>query len=170
MDIQGFKRPTDRFVLKELSIIAVKSDKSVQPPTFVFAPPCAWRVLPMKYRLMNAWLERHFHGIAWNTSGLPYEFARPMIKIILSIARTIYVKGEQKKMWLSRYFDTTSKAVIIDLEMLGCPSVRKLPRIRPIANCMHHCDILKYNCAAENVKSLKNWLNIYQTLCDRQIF
>ncbi|XP_015600802.1 uncharacterized protein LOC107270371 [Cephus cinctus] len=39
VDVQGFKKPSDEFVLKELSVIGVGSDFS-EPATFLFQPPC----------------------------------------------------------------------------------------------------------------------------------
>lgn len=170
VDIQGFKQPIDEFVLKEIAIMALKSDKAAEPTTFLFAPPCAWTELPVKYRVMNSWLVRNFHGISWDSGDLPYRNAKKIIAAILNPARTVYVKGLEKKRWLTSFMDESSASSIVDLETLECPSLRKLPTILPVSGCPHHSNISKFNCATENVKSLKNWLNVYHALCERNVF
>lgn len=169
IDIQGFKRPFDEFVLKEIAAIIVKADKTAQPYSILFAPPCGWTTLPKKYQIMNSWLERNFHGISWDSGDVPYETMTTIIEAFLKPARTIFVKGLEKKRWLNSFRDVSSASDIIDLETLECPSLQKLPKIFPTSQCPHHLNISKFNCAVENVKSLKSWLNVYQALCDRKV-
>lgn len=170
VDIQGFKQPIDEFVLKEFAVIAVNDEKAAQPTTLLFAPPCAWKGLPVKYRIMNSWLERNFHGLSWDSGDLIYGKAKELIEAILKPARTVYVKGLEKKRWLTSFMDESSASSIVDLETLECPSLRKLPTILPVIRCPHHSHISEFNCATENVKSLKNWLNVYHALCTRNAF
>ena len=55
VDLQGFKKPENDFVSKELAILSI-NDSSEQPMTFIFQPPCPWSNLPIKYIRMNFWL------------------------------------------------------------------------------------------------------------------
>lgn len=150
VDLQGFKVPIDEFVPKEISIVEVGSDK--KPLTLLLEPPTTWDALPDKYKTMNGWLTRNFHGIPWDSGDVSHDAARVIICAILQHARTVYVKGLEKSLWLRRF----TSMEIDDMEDLGCPSMRKLPKIS--CGCPHHSYNAKYNCANENVICLKNWL------------
>lgn len=168
VDVQGFKRPMNKFVLKEISIIAVNGDYNEEPLTLIFKPPTTWSSLPAKYKAMNAWLERNFHGLQWNSGEIAYSAAATKIRAALEGARTIYIKGLEKSLWLARIVDPSTE--IIDMETLDCPSLQQLPKISPNIGCPLHSFDSKYNCANANVKSLKKWLNVYQALCNRGVF
>lgn len=169
VDIQGFKQPINEFVLKEISIIEVNGDDSnSEPLTLFFKPPSAWNLLPAKYKASNAWLERNFHGMSWNSGNIPYDAVKNIVQAILRQARVIYVKGLEKMLWISTFVELSTE--IIDLECLGCTPLRKLPKIAANAGCIHHTFDSKYNCAKANVKSLRVWLKVYQGLCRRNFF
>lgn len=160
VDLQGFKKPINEFVLKEISIIEVGSDKIEEPLTLLFESSVSWNSLPVKYKATNLWLERNFHGISWNSGNIPCEAAKNIIQTVLQDARIIYVKGLEKKCWLTNFTDESVN--IIDMETLDCPSLKKLLKISPNARCSYHSNILNCNCASVNVKILKSWLNVYQ--------
>lgn len=164
VDLQGFKGPISEFILKEISIVRA-NDKNGEPLTLIFESPYAWDTLPAKYKTTNKWLERNFHGLSWDYGSIPYDVAKVIIQAILQRARTIYVKGCEKSSWLTSFLDLSTE--IIDMETLDCPSLQKLPKIQP--NCPHHHDS-KYNCAHENVKSMRSWFYVYRALCERGIF
>lgn len=147
VDIQGFKKPINEFVLKEISFVEVNGD--AEPMTLLFKPPTPWNFLPTKYKVMNSWLQRNFHGIQWNAGDVPYEALVTLIPSILERARTIYVKGLEKKTWLMKF----TNVEIIDMETLDCPSLRELTKNN---DCSHHYST-KYSCATENVKCLRSW-------------
>lgn len=161
VDLQGFKRPINEFVLKEISFLEVQGDGP--PLTLFFDSPSAWKSLPVKYKAMNLWLTRNYHGMSWEDGEIPYEAAETIIGAILQRARKVYVKGLEKTQWMKKF----TNAEIIDLETLDCPSLKKLPKIPP--GCSHHSFQTKHNCANANVKSLKCWLKVYQALCNRDI-
>lgn len=151
VDLQGFKRPINEFVLKEISFLEIDDKNDAEPFTLFFEPPTSWNSLPAKYKASNSWLERNFHGMKWNAGDIPYEAHQTMISDILRGARTIYVKGLEKKMWLATITDTN----IIDMETLDCPSLRNSMKKNP--KCLHHYSV-KYNCAHANVEFLRSWL------------
>lgn len=170
VDLQGFKAPQNEFILKEISIIQADEKKS-EPITLFFKSPYVWNTLPPQCKTTNKWLERNFHGISWDYGGIPYDAAKIIISCILQRARAIYVKGHEKASWLLNFLEIPRE--IIDMDTLGCPPVRKLPKVR--LNCSHHHHNrpdrnLEYSCANENVKSLRIWLYVYRALCDRGIF
>ena len=42
VDLQGFKRPINEFVLKEFAVIEVGNDDATQPINLLFEPICEW--------------------------------------------------------------------------------------------------------------------------------
>lgn len=74
---------------------------------------------------------------------------------VCRIDSKIYVKGKEKKKWLSPYFDD-----ITDLEDYDCPSIKVLRQnsARNIC-CFNHPPGWKKSCALKNVHYLKDWCN-----------
>lgn len=173
VDLQGFKQPINDFVLKEISFIeanvatADNNKRNSEPLTLFFKPPAPWNTLPTKYKAINSWLERNFHGMQWNSGDITYDAVSESIRASLKEARKIYVKGAEKRIWLMRFTD--SSVHIIDMETLDCPSLQKLPKISPNSGCLHHSFDSKYNCSNANVKSLRSWLTAYHALCKRML-
>ena len=158
VDFQGFTKPINEFVLKELAALEVNNSNNI-PVIILFEPPCDWNILPTEYKVTNSWLQRNYHGIPWSSGNSPYEAAGPIIRGILHRAHTIYVKGLEKKIWLLNLIGGTKE--IVDLDSLGCPSLKNLRKsIHKDGGCSHHRSSLltpKWNCASENVKLLKKW-------------
>lgn len=98
VDIQGFTRSSNLFVLKELTILAVADDGV--PITYLFRPPCKWVRLLEEEKRKNRWLEKKFHGIPWNSGSIPYCSLIRILNHTLRDATKIYVKGLEKKRWL----------------------------------------------------------------------
>ena len=70
VNVLGFKKPGDDFVLKELAILCL-SDNS-KPQVWLFKEPFPWKRLTDKYREENQWLENNSHGIPWSSGDLDY--------------------------------------------------------------------------------------------------
>ena len=113
--------------------------------------------LPAEYKVINSWLQRNHHGIPWSFGKSPYAAAGPIIRGILQRAHTNYVKGLEKKIWLSNLIGGTKE--IVDLDSLGCPSLKNLRKsTHKDGGCSHHRSLLltpKWNCASDNIKLLK---------------
>ena len=121
VDLQGFKRPINEFVLKEFAVVEVGNDDATQPINLLFEPICEWNALPAKYKRANSWLERNYHGLLWDSGDVPYEAAGPIICAILQHAQTIYVKGSEKINWLSNFLGSSLR--IVNLETLDYPAL-----------------------------------------------
>ena len=152
VDLQGFTKPINEFVLKELAALEVNNSNNT-PVIILFEPPCEWDILPAEYRVENSWLRRNYHGIPWSSGNSPYEAAGPIIRGILQRARTIYVKGLEKKIWLSNLIGGTKE--IIDLDSLGCPSLCACTVVR---NCWRRA-IFRFTILLSNV------LHCFQFYC-----
>lgn len=152
VDVQGFRRPINDFVVKELAVVPLNLDES--PTSFIFSPPCSWNALPPRYKSENCWLERVFHGLSWSSGEVPYADVKSTIEGALKNARSVYVKGIMKRDWLQ---DTLPTMNIIEMEdSLKCPAIQQLMKQYPTIKCDHH-HTLRNHCAIQNVTRLKRW-------------
>ena len=88
VDLQGFQRPINEFVVKELAIISLNDD--VPPIVFLFGPPIPWSDLPAKYNSVNLWLERNYHHLPWSAGELSYNDVGNVLRSALHDASTVY--------------------------------------------------------------------------------
>lgn len=150
IDVQGFKRPINEFVFKEVAVVALEDD--ALPSVYLFEPPYKWSFLPAKYRSENTWLEHNYHGMSWDCGDVPYEEVNETLYNLLRGASKVHVKGLEKKAWLDKILPN-----VYNLEDLGCPSLRKLNTNTDIS-CTNHKHAWSAQCAAHNASSLKKWL------------
>lgn len=151
VDLQGFSKSRHGFVVKEVAIL---TDGMVKPATYRFAPPFPWHDLAPEYKRKNAWLERNYIGLKWNSGSIPYNRVQDILLTHLKDVEVIYVKGHEKVMWLHELLGTFHH-VIKDLEEEGCPSLQQLKTF-----CAHHRK--KFACAEENVNVLAQWVAAQQ--------
>lgn len=100
VDIQGFQRVPNIFIFKEVAILTLQ--ESDVPLVFNFQPPTDWTNLATEEKCTARWLERNYHGIPWGSGEIPYSRLNEVIRGTLFGARFIYIKGRQKKLWLSQ--------------------------------------------------------------------
>lgn len=157
VDVQGFKKPDNKFVFKELVIISLGED--TQPTVYFFEPPYSYNILPVKYRCENGWLKRNFHGLHWDDGEIPYGDLEDVFQKSIAHAGKIFVKGVEKKSWIQEIISNP----VTNLEDIGCPSLSKLYNLTKFKPCSYHdqfvCD--KPVCAVKNVIVLKKWLLDY---------
>ena len=155
VDLQGFKRSSNRFVFKEVSVLSLQDD--AQPLVFLFKPPFAWEALLEENKSSNHWLEFNYHGLCWEHGDIIYEALQETLKKALIDSHTIFVNGFEKKHWLGEVLPE-KKFWIEDVQEYGCPSLRKLPRLENFS-CTNHIHIWKNPvCAAENTLRLREFL------------
>lgn len=160
VDVQGFKLPENKFILKELAILPVL-DKQIKPYSFSFKPPYSWENVSIKYKSINYWLERNHHDISWDSGIFEHCSIPAILYCMLKDASKIYVKGDDKKKWLETYLDASTE--IVDLVDIDCPSLRKLYEMSGIIECNHHNSRVNFSCAVINVNLLRKWLCLHFT-------
>lgn len=156
VDLQGFKRPSNVFVLKELAIV---KEGVILPISYIFKPPktCHWDDLPSKYKRQNTWLTQFHHGIDWKSGSEDYENILSILTTHLKKADDIYVKGDDKKKWLEELLHPFADQYnITNIEDLECPCLYELKREY---QCAHHTSKASYSCAVDNVKMLADWMS-----------
>ena len=99
VDMQGFRRSSNLFIVKEFAMFALEAD--ALPKVYHFLPPCTWQKLLTEEKSTNGWLELSFHGIPWHSGHIPYSDVIRIIQSSLKDIYKIYVKGLEKKRWLS---------------------------------------------------------------------
>jgi len=155
VDLQGFSEPRNSFVVKELAILCAGM---VKPLTFTFAPPFPWHDLPPEYKRRNAWVERHYTGLKWNSGTIPYNRIEDILNSNLKDIEVIYVKGREKASWLRTHLKPYHH-VIENLENDYDDDDDTIPSLRKLTNtCLHHKK--KFMCAADNVRALSQWVTL----------
>ena len=98
VDMQGFKKPGNDFVLKELAFVSLKDDDV--PIVHLFKPPFPWRKLTDKYKRENLWLELCYNGLSWNSGDWNYSEIGNLLLDAFKDAKRIFVISEIKKFQL----------------------------------------------------------------------
>lgn len=98
VDIQGFKRSSDLFVLKEFAYVEVDQDSEAR--VIIFKPPVKWKKLLKEEQRTNLWLSENHHGIKWESGWADYDDHRTIIQNNLKGFSKILVKGLDKKKFL----------------------------------------------------------------------
>ena len=100
LDIQGFQKCQNDYIVKELAILEVQD--SSMPMVFTFKPPTFWSQLSVDEKCTARWLEMSFHGIRWNSGTIPYDQLSDILHKYLKNAKKIFIKGIQKKKFLTK--------------------------------------------------------------------
>lgn len=160
LDIQGFGRFSDKFIVKELGVMYFQTNdgSNISMTRILFEPPCSWITLSKEHKNLNTYLSRYYHGIPWNTGETSYKDVEKIVKEVTRDTFYIYVKGLEKKLWIEKILNDNTKPVI-DLEELGCPSLRILQHESEVVHWHGdiHGDVPGYRCAFENVQRLRSW-------------
>nr|CAD7576769.1 unnamed protein product [Timema californicum] len=91
------------------------------------------------------------HGIPWDSGDEDYSLLEFLISRATTRAETVYIKGEEKKKFLARYFP----APVVDLYNRGSSSLKILELGRIM--CMAHSSVFNF-CYASIVWGLRDWM------------
>lgn len=152
IDFQAFRKPTNSFVIKDLAILNT-NDGSLE--LYTFKPPFEWDMLPIKYKVENRWLENHYIHKEWTAGVVEYTELERILKK-LSEAKKVYVKGDEKFVWLKNYMNN-----ICNLEGNNALALEELRKI-DVFKCNNHAYKNNYvSCAECNVKAIYVWCIFY---------
>ena len=152
IDFQAFKKPQNSFVIKDLAILNT-NDGSLK--RYTFKPPFEWDMLPIKYKIENKWLEKHYIHKEWTSGFVEYTELENVLNT-LSEAKKVYVKGDHKFAWLKNYTKN-----ICNLEGNNVLALRELRKINTF-KCNDHAYKNNYvNCVECNVKAMYLWCMFY---------
>ncbi|KAL6261999.1 hypothetical protein P5V15_007088 [Pogonomyrmex californicus] len=110
-DLQGFVVGR-RFVVKEVTVLR----KGTILSHYIFASPIPWHLLTKSDKSCASWLIANHHGLRWEDEMIPYSMAERLITtgvIDIEDKALIYVKGCQKKEWLTNMLDSDARDDVI---------------------------------------------------------
>lgn len=163
VDFQSFKSDGGDFIHKELAVVPVEGDAIID--VYLFKPPFKWDKQSSKQKRENSWIERRLTGIPWSSGRFEYDSVTEILEKSLIKAKRIYVKGFEKKKWLEERLPT-SAIKVIDMEVLGCPSLKHFHKID---ECENHSLLSESQCAGRNVNALRFWLQTYRDIFGEDI-
>lgn len=147
VDVQGFRRENNEFIIKEIAIIC-----GDQVQVLLILPPFSFHHLTYTEKMQIRWIERN-RKIFWNDGFITYDNFLMNTQPFL-VDKTIYCKGVEKATWIKNIFNHDD---VINLEYVKCPSLLSLHKeyrfCNDILNCMYHPSF----CALKNVTCLKKW-------------
>ncbi|EFN72547.1 hypothetical protein EAG_05411 [Camponotus floridanus] len=130
-----------------------------------FCAPILWNLLTKSEKSQACWLTLKHHEFHWTDGYVEYRHVKEIIHEIYRASRDlesnaavmIYVKGHEKKKWLTdiageiaEQRDLTIESIDVDYEDIG--------PLRTLAStCIYRCAYHAKNCALENVCKLHNW-------------
>ncbi|EFA13594.1 hypothetical protein TcasGA2_TC001481 [Tribolium castaneum] len=148
--------PGEHLIIKEL--VVLNTDKP-SLKFFLFKPPEDLSTLPHRYQRQADWLTYNFHGLCWSSGISEYEKLNEILHESTKDSKCIYVKGLEKKRFISNRLPDIE---VVNIEDLECPSLRYLREHFDTRCCDNHI-IKNAVCALENVQNLATWYNEYYT-------
>lgn len=134
IDVQGFKREDNKFIVKEFAAYDGKRISHV-----IFKPPFPFDMLSLDLQQQAHWLTNHHHGITWESGSTHFHLFKKTIEDITSPADRVYVKGREKAIYIRKF--TTTPVIELDEH----PSLVKME-----PNCFYHT-LKDCVCALSNV-------------------
>lgn len=155
IDIQGFRDVFDKFILKEVAVVAINTPFVGH---WIMRSPYPFAELSEKTRRENNWLSRNYHGLEWfDGEADPEYFTRKLLEIIRT-ARCIYVRGKDVKRLITCVIYSPETYIIWKKFR------RHLKKLSDASESGHRCTYhgfrtdMKFVCALQNAYKLKRWL------------
>lgn len=153
IDIQGFRDAFDKFIPKEVAVVAINASFVGH---WIMISPYPFGELPEKTRRENNWLSRNYHGLEWfDGEADPKYFTRQLQEIVRTV-RCIYVRGSEK----ARYLRNLLCRNVYNLEEVSPPFKNLSDVSEGGRRCAYHGfrTGMKFVCALQNAYKLKRWL------------
>lgn len=151
IDIQGFRDADEKFLPKEVAVVAI--DAPIVDH-WIMMPPHPFGELPEKVRRQNTWLTRNYHGIEWFDGETNPKYFTLHLREIIRHSRHIYVRGSEK----AHYLRNLLSREIYNLEGIS-PAFKNLTSEGECGQyCAHHGFRKIFHCALHNAYKLKRWL------------
>jgi len=156
VDFQAFRDDCNSFVLKEVAITSLNSEKITH---CIVKSPFHLEELSTKRKREAHWLVQNYHGISWNEGNVSAE---QMIQLLVSTtqdANQILIKGVERAKFLRKLIGKP----VFDLDEIKCPGVRYLTEQKSYFSCTfrnHSIDKIlqkNYKCSVLAVHKLKKW-------------
>lgn len=155
VDFQAFKDQKNRYILKELAILAVQSDEVAH---CLIKPPYAACKLPGGKRASIDYLTEKHHGIIWEDGYTNFTDAVALLKDVTRHAKYLYIKGSER----AKFLKLLTGKDTIDFDTLSCPKAKYLSNNSVAPDCFYYRHAPKYHCYFEacslrRVYKIKKW-------------
>lgn len=153
-DVQLLRGADGRYVIKEFALF----ETNMQRDEFKianFAPPCPEIALPPCFVTQNNYVTQNIHGLTWDSGVSPYDSLEDTLRQFTEFVTDLYIKGDEKRKLLQ---DLLPHLNVINIEKLGCPAYKKLPKLWAPCNSEIHTVNPQVTCAAKNAKRIGLWL------------
>ncbi|KYN03588.1 hypothetical protein ALC62_05561 [Cyphomyrmex costatus] len=155
VDLQGFV-VDKKFIVKEVAVLR----RGTVITHYIFSCPILWNLLTRSDKSCASWLSAYHHGLRWEDGMVPYSMAKRLIieAVIEDDEALVYVKGLEKRQWLSDIFDCDNVIVeTLDAHYEDVESLHNIDTCNTI-QCGRHAK----NCALQNVFKIFNWWSQHQ--------
>ncbi len=149
LDVQGFWSQGN-FIVKEFGLVDMKC---TQTELYLFKPPFPSSMLSAKDVVTNNWLTRNYHHLEWESGFLEYDEFTSKMNSIGNRYDVLYVKGEQKRNFISSF--VPDKCIVVNLDTKDCPSLRLLARW----STAYTCPLVHPFCAMSDAFRLCMWMS-----------
>lgn len=150
IDVQGFKIHNNKFILKEIAVLLNDSEYI----RFLLKSPFHYSQLTRQEKTQVQWLQLNHHGLRWEDGSIKYKSAKNFILNHVNCGNIVYVKGIEKKKWVSAFIDYKTKVVNIEADGYS-ENFEELKQIYASREkCLTHTGI----CAVENVFLINSYL------------
>lgn len=155
LDVQGFKRDFNSFVVKEFCLIS--DDFEFHE---IVKSPCTFNELNHYYKRQADWVTRKYHGLKFEAGTITLdELVERTLEYV--IGKTILVKGIEKVEWVHQIYGDHCYVRCENIEHHDSfvTTMRNKAEIWSI--CTHHGQFHRYNncrCALANARSLRNFI------------
>lgn len=98
VDIQGFKRENNQFIVKEFACYDGKRFGH-----YVFKSPFPFEMLPPDLQRQATWLMKNHHRLRWNDGFTPLHKFGSILEYYTRAADMVYIKGHEKFMFIKKF-------------------------------------------------------------------
>lgn len=149
LDFQAFcGLGTTKFIVKEVSIVDLDT---LAEHSFLFKPP---KDIPKDAgrSYSDVWLKKHHHHLEWSQGHIDYSMLEEVLTKYTKKFKFLFAKGVEKCVFL----EDLLRKFVYDLELFGCPNLKKLALSVECDKCPHHAG-KRYVCAHLQTKGLSQW-------------
>lgn len=155
LDFQAFKDEKNRYIVKEIAILAVRTDELGH---CLIKPPFAASKLYGDKKASIDYLTDVYHGIIWEDGYMNFTDTVSMLKDMTRNAKHLYIKGSERAKFIRKLLGKTT----IDFDTLNCPRTKYLSSEAASPDCFYYRHSPSSHtyfeaCSLRRVYKLKKW-------------
>lgn len=156
LDIHCFFNNSLQYIVKEMAVYDLNHHSGQH---WIFKAPKNLDIYNAKARRANKWLTANSHGIHWEDGEVNYEDLSRILNRIASSYDIVYVKGQQKILFIESQIGNSICPQFVNVESMGCPKFSIL--LEPLCigyNCISHNQSDPRYCTIYKTRAIVRWL------------